>query len=120
MEHKPHNFRRGDVFYANLEPHLGSEQGGIRPVLILQNNAGNRHSSTLIVAAITSRVEKKPKLPTHVFLDRIPGMHAEIKSTVLLEQILTIDKTRLRGYIGYLPAGTMEKVDNALITSLAL
>lgn len=67
-------YHRGDIFYANLEPHLGCEQGGIRPVLVLQNNVGNKHSKTLIVSALTSRTASKAKLPTHVFLDYIPGM----------------------------------------------
>lgn len=83
-------YHRGDIFYANLEPHLGCEQGGIRPVLVLQNNVGNKHSKTLIVSALTSRTASKAKLPTHVFLDYIPGMQTKIPSLILLEQIAGI------------------------------
>ncbi len=113
-------YHRGDIFYANLEPHLGCEQGGIRPVLVLQNNVGNKHSKTLIVSALTSRTASKAKLPTHVFLDCIPGMHTKIPSLILLEQILTLDKRRLLGYIGSLSDSQMERVNKALRCSLEL
>ena len=76
MDTTPQKYHRGDIYYANLEPHLGCEQGGIRPVLVVQNNVGNKHSKTLIVSALTSRTATKAKLPTHVFLDHIPGMYA--------------------------------------------
>ena len=113
-------YHRGDIFYANPEPHLGCEQGGIRPVLVLQNNVGNKHSKTLIVSALTSRTASKAKLPTHVFLDHVPGMQAKIPSLILLEQILTLDKRRLLGYIGTLSDFQMERVNNALRCSLEL
>lgn len=113
-------YHRGDIYYANLEPHLGSEQGGIRPVLVIQNDVGNRHSKTLVVSALTSRTASKAKLPTHVFLDHIPGMHARIPSLILLEQILTLDKSRLLGYIGSLSDAQMKEVNSALKCSLEL
>lgn len=104
--------QRGDMFYADLTPVVGSEQGGVRPVVIIQNDVGNRHSPTVIAAAITSRTEKR-KLPTHI---RVPencqGLHQD--STVLLEQVRTIDRTRLREYIGKLNASTMQYVDHAI------
>ena len=100
-------YHRGDIFYANLEPHLGCEQGGIRPVLVLQNNVGNKHSKTLIVSALTSRTASKAKLPTHVFLDYIPGMQTKIPSLIL-------------GYIGSLSDSQMERVNKALRCSLEL
>ena len=106
--------------YANLEPHLGCEQGGIRPVLVVQNDVGNKHSKTIIVSALTSRTATKAKLPTHVFLDHIPGMYARIPSLVLLEQILTLDKSRLLGYIGSLSESQMKQVNTALKCSLEL
>ena len=110
----------GDIYYANLEPHLGCEQGGIRPVLVVQNNVGNKHSKTLIVSALTSRTATKAKLPTHVFLDHIPGMYARIPSLVLLEQIHTLDKSRLLCYIGSLSDSQMKQVNTALKCSLEL
>ena len=105
---------------ANLEPHLGCEQGGIRPVLVVQNDVGNKHSKTIIVSSLTSRTATKAKLPTHVFLDHIPGMYARIPSLVLLEQILTLDKSRLLGYIGSLSESQMKQVNTALKCSLEL
>lgn len=110
--------QRGDMFYADLTPVVGSEQGGVRPVVIIQNDVGNRHSPTVIAAAITSRTEKR-KLPTHI---RVPencqGLHQD--STVLLEQVRTIDRTRLREYIGKLNASTMQYVDHAIAVSFGL
>lgn len=85
----PQKYHRGDIYYANLEPHLGCEQGGIRPVLVVQNDVGNKHSKTIIVSALTSRTATKAKLPTHVFLDHIPGMYARIatqKTTMLMNR----------------------------------
>ncbi len=108
--------RRGQIFYANLCPIIGSEQGGLRPVLILQNNIGNCHSPTTIVAAITSK-EAKTGLPTHV---EIATSGLERKSTVLLEQIRTIDKSRLLEYVGMLDKKNMQQVAQALIISLGL
>lgn len=110
--------RRGDVFYADLSPVVGSEQGGIRPVLVIQNDIGNRYSPTVIVAAITSQIAKG-KLPTHVEL-RVQEFGLDRDSVVLLEQIRTIDKRRLRERIGRLEAETMERVDAALVVSLGL
>lgn len=110
--------KRGDIFYADLSPVVGSEQGGIRPVLIVQNNVGNRYSPTIICAAITSQINKA-KLPTHIEIDS--KHHALIKdSVVLLEQVRTLDKSRLREKIGHLDEELMDKVDKALLTSLGL
>ena len=110
--------KRGDIYYADLRPVVGSEQGGVRPVLVVQNEAGNRHSSTVIVAAITSKMTKA-KLPTHIELD---CKRCEIvkNSIVLLEQIRTIDKTRLREKVCHLEGDIMEQVDIALRISLEL
>lgn len=102
--------RRGDIFYANLDPVIGSEQGGIRPVLVIQNNTGNEYSPTVIVAAITSK--PKTKLPTHVSLKNRKGL--EKNSVVLLEQIRTIDKIRLENYVGTVDRFQMRKIDEAL------
>lgn len=110
--------RRGDVFYADLSPVVGSEQGGIRPVLILQNDIGNQFSPTTIVAAITSRISKA-KLPTHVEMPARPG-GLERDSVILLEQIRTIDKSRLREKVTSLDRETMEKVNRAVEISLGL
>lgn len=109
--------KRGELYYANLSPVIGSEQGGLRPVLIVQNDVGNKYSPTVIVAAITSRLNKA-KLPTHIELssDTYKGLCKD--SVVLLEQIRTIDKTRLQQKIGILDPFTMEKVDKAMLLSL--
>jgi len=110
--------KRGDIFYAGLDPIMGSEQGGVRPVLVLQNNIGNRHSPTVIVAAITSRAGK-PRLPTHVPIGgALSGLYKE--SVVLLEQVRTIDRARLREYIGALEFLEMQAVDGALEISVGL
>ena len=105
--------RRGDIYYADLSPVVGSEQGGVRPVLVIQNNTGNAYSPTVIVAAVTS--QPKTKLPTHVILRDRKGL--EKNSVVLLEQVRTIDKSRLREYVGILDKQQMLKVDKALRTS---
>ncbi|NLK08898.1 MAG: type II toxin-antitoxin system PemK/MazF family toxin [Firmicutes bacterium] len=110
--------KRGDVFYANLNPVIGSEQGGTRPVLIIQNDIGNKYSPTTIVAAITSRI-KKGKLPTHIELSS-DDHRLEKDSVILLEQIRTIDKRRLKEKITNLDAETMMKIDEALSVSLGL
>lgn len=110
--------RRGDVFYADLRPVVGSEQGGIRPVLIIQNDVGNRHSPTVICAAITSKMNKA-KLPTHIELSAA-RYHMVKDSVILLEQLRTIDKTRLKDKICHLDESIMEKVDYALLISLQL
>ena len=112
------NIRRGDIYYADLSPVVGSEQGGIRPVLIVQNDVGNRYSPTVIAAAITSRMGKN-KLPTHIdiYADRV-GLAKD--SVVLLEQVRTIDKQRLGEKMGHLDAETMNAVDDAISISLGL
>ncbi|NLG53379.1 MAG: type II toxin-antitoxin system PemK/MazF family toxin [Clostridiales bacterium] len=112
------NVRRGDIFYADLSPVVGSEQGGVRPVLIIQNDVGNRHSPTVIAAAITSQINKA-KLPTHIELGaRSYGLSKD--SVILLEQIRTIDKTRLREKMGRLDDSLMQRVDNAIAVSFGL
>jgi len=110
--------RRGDVYYADLRPVVGSEQGGIRPVLIVQNDVGNRHSPTVIIAAITSRMNKT-KLPTHIEISS--GLYDLDKdSMVLLEQLRTIDKKRLARKICHLDGEVMKKIDRGLRISLEL
>ena len=110
--------KRGDIYYADLSPVVGSEQGGMRPVLIVQNDTGNRHSPTVIAAAITSQMGKA-KLPTHIELTgRSVGLTKD--SVVLLEQIRTIDKSRLKEKMGRLDGDTMTKVDNAIAVSFGL
>lgn len=108
--------KRNEIYYANLNPICGSEQGGVRPVLVVQNDVGNKHSPTTIVAAITSR-KTKARLPTHVNI-QVNGM--EKNSMVLLEQIRTIDKTRLNEYVGMADKETMEKIDKAIVVSLGI
>lgn len=110
--------RRGDIYYADLRPVIGSEQGGVRPVLIIQNDIGNRHSPTVICAAITSKMNKA-KLPTHVELNtRRCGMVRD--SVILLEQLRTIDKQRLRERICHIDDPLLEEVNRALMISLEL
>lgn len=110
--------RRGDVFYADLSPVIGSEQGGVRPVLIIQNDLGNKYSPTVIIAAITSQINKA-KLPTHVELSSTE-FGLERDSVVLLEQIRTIDKKRLKEKIGHLENDVMENVNEAIQISMGL
>lgn len=110
--------KRGDVYYADLRPVVGSEQGGIRPVLVIQNDIGNRHSPTIICAAITSKMNKA-KLPTHIELPA-ERYHMVKDSVILLEQLRTIDKLRLKDKICHLDSSIMQKVDRALLISLAL
>ena len=110
--------KRGDVFYADLRPVIGSEQGGIRPVLIIQNDIGNNHSPTVICAAITSKMNKA-KLPTHIELDA--ERHQMVKdSVILLEQLRTIDKKRLKDKVCHLDEEIMKQVGDALRISLEL
>ncbi len=110
--------RRGDVYYADLRPVVGSEQGGIRPVLIIQNDVGNRHSPTVICAAITSRMNKA-KLPTHIELSA-EKYHMVKDSVILLEQVRTIDKVRLKDKICHLDGEIIKKINKALCISLDL
>ena len=108
--------KRGELYYADLSPVVGSEQGGIRPVLVVQNDVGNKYSPTVIAAAVTSRINKA-KLPTHIELSAIEyGLSKD--SVVLLEQIRTLDKRRLKERIGELPENTMNMVNDALLISL--
>lgn len=112
------DIKRGYLYYADLSPVVGSEQGGVRPVLIIQNDIGNKYSPTVIVAAITSQINKA-KLPTHIEISANEyGLNKD--SVILLEQIRTIDKKRLREKIGCLDNNTMMKVDNSLQVSLGL
>lgn len=110
--------KRGDIYYADLRPVVGSEQGGIRPVLIVQNDVGNKHSPTVICAAITSKMNKA-KLPTHIELNA--GRYDMVKdSVVLLEQLRTIDKKRLKDKVCHLDGTIMREVNRALMVSLEL
>lgn len=110
--------RRGELYYADLSPVVGSEQGGVRPVLIVQNDVGNKFSPTVIAAAVTSRIDKA-KLPTHIALGaREYGLVKD--SVVLLEQIRTLDKRRLKDRIGALPQDVMKRIDEALMISLGV
>ena len=110
--------KRGDIFYADLSPVVGSEQGGVRPVLIVQNDTGNRHSPTVIAAAITSQTGKA-KLPTHIELAAMScGLPKD--SVVLLEQIRTLDKRRLREHMGRVDETMMKQVDTAIAVSFGL
>ncbi len=110
--------KRGDVYYADLRPVIGSEQGGVRPVLIVQNDIGNKHSPTVICAAITSKMNKA-KLPTHIELDA-DKYDMDKDSVILLEQLRTIDKKRLKDKVCHLDADIMDKVNEALLISLEL
>lgn len=110
--------KRGEIYYADLSPVVGSEQGGVRPVLIVQNDIGNKHSPTVIAAAITSQREKT-KLPTHISLDAVSCGLAK-DSVVLLEQVRTLDKKRLKERMGELDSSDMHKVDTALSVSFGL
>ncbi len=108
--------KRGELYYADLSPVVGSEQGGVRPVLVVQNNVGNKYSPTVIAAAVTSQINKA-KLPTHIELKAIDyGLNKD--SVVLLEQIRTLDKRRLKERIGVLPDTMMQGVNKALLISL--
>ena len=110
--------RRGDIYYADLSPVVGSEQGGVRPVLIVQNDTGNRHSPTVIAAAITSQTGKA-RLPTHISVAALScGLPKE--SVILLEQVRTLDKRRLREKMGRLDEAAMRRVDTAIAVSFGL
>lgn len=109
---------RGDIFYADLSPVVGSEQGGVRPVLVVQNDVGNRYSPTVIIAAITSQLTKA-KLPTHIELNK-DKFNLMKDSVVLLEQLRTLDKRRLKEKITQIDENTMKKVDVAIMISLGI
>ena len=108
--------RRGQIYLADLSPVVGSEQGGVRPVVVIQNEWGNRHSPTVIVAAITSKLDKN-KIPTHIPVT-VAGLGKN--SVVLLEQIRTVDKSRLKGFVGMLENEEMKKMDMGLMVSLGI
>ena len=110
--------KRGDIFYADLSPVVGSEQGGLRPVLIIQNDVGNRYSPTVIAAAITSRMGKA-RLPTHIDI-HADGVGLSKDSVVLLEQIRTLDKRRLKEKMGHLEGGVMARINSAIAVSFGL
>ena len=111
--------KRGDIYYADLSPVVGSEQGGVRPVLIIQNDTGNRYSPTVIAAAITSQTGKA-RLPTHIDLPVAQSSGLSRDSVVLLEQLRTLDKKRLRERMGRVDGAVMEKVDAAIAVSFGL
>ena len=115
---KDFGFLRGEIYYADLDPHYCSEQGGKRPVIVIQNNTGNKFAPTVIVAAVTSKVTKKPNQPTHVLIDRNPAFSRP--SMVLLEQIFTIDKERIQRLLGQTTPGEMYQINEALMNSLDL
>lgn len=110
------NVRRGDIYHADLDPVFGSEQGGYRPVLVIQNNIGNQYSPTVIVAAITSK--EKMKLPTHIAVPEMEGLEKD--SVVLLEQLRTLDKRRLENYVCTLDRTEMEKINKAIRRSTGI
>lgn len=110
--------KRGDIYIADLEKVKGSEQGGIRPVVIIQNNIGNRFSPTVIVAPVTSKVEKKHKQPTHVYFDKVADL--DKSSVIMMEQLRTIDKSRLSDYMGHIDKENMNEINKALAISIGL
>ena len=111
-------YKRGDVYWADLNPFFGSEQGGTRPVLVLQNDAGNFFSPTLIVAPMSSQVDKRTDLPTHIVLAQVRGLDGP--SLIMLEQLKTIDKRRVRSYAGKLTKEQMAEVEAALTGTLGI
>lgn len=111
-------FRRGEIYFADLDPHYGSEQGGKRPVIVIQNNTGSKFAPTVIVAAVTSKVSKKPNQPTHVLIEQNPAFSRP--SVVLLEQIFTIDKERIQRLLGQTTPDEMYQINEALMNSLDL
>ncbi|MDO5123389.1 MAG: type II toxin-antitoxin system PemK/MazF family toxin [Eubacteriales bacterium] len=112
------NIKRGDIYYADLSPVVGSEQGGVRPVLIVQNNMGNKYSPTVIAAAITSQ-QSKANIPTHITIESAVGGLTK-NSVVLLEQVRTIDKQRLKEKMGTINSNTMSRIDEAISISMGL
>lgn len=115
---KNFGFRRGEIYFADLDPHYGSEQGGKLPVIVIQNNTGNKFAPTVIVAAVTSKVSKKPNQPTHVLIEQNPAFSRP--SVVLLEQIFTIDKERIQRLLGQTTPDEMYQINEALMNSLDL
>ena len=115
---KNFGYRRGEIYFADLDPHYGSEQGGKRPVIVIQNNTGNKFAPTVIVAAVTSKVSKKPNQPTHVLIEKNPAFSRP--SVVLLEQIFTIDKERIQRLLGQTTPDEMYQINEALMNSLDL
>ena len=115
---KNFGFRRGEIYFAEVDPHYGSEQGGKRPVIVIQNNTGNKFAPTVIVAAVTSKVSKKPNQPTHVLIEQNPAFSRP--SVVLLEQIFTIDKERIQRLLGQTTPDEMYQINEALMNSLDL
>ena len=115
---KDWKYLRGDIYYADMEPHVGSEQGGTRPVVVLQNDVGNRYAPTLIVATVTSRTEKKRYQPTHVLIAHNTAF--EKPSVVQLEQIFTIDKSRIQRFLGRLTQDEMQEIEKGVVSSLDL
>lgn len=113
-----HTYLRGDMYYADLGKGIGSEQEGYRPVVIIQNNVGNKHSPTVIIASITSKRDAKAKLPTHYLIEAEDGL--ELPSIVLLEQLRTIDKRRLSSFIGHLSEKHIQGINHALAVSVGL
>ena len=117
MDRNFHDFHRGEVHYADLDPVIGHEQGGIRPVLVIQNDTGNYHSPTIIVIAVTRRTFKRPKQPTHVVLDDAQGL---APSLFMSEVVRIIDKRRVQSYVGRLTKEQMRRVNAALLVSVGL
>ncbi len=113
-----HTYLRGDMYYADLGHGIGSEQEGYRPVVIIQNNVGNKHSPTVIIASVTSKTDAKPKLPTHYYINAEDGL--ELPSIVLLEQLRTVDKRRLGDFIGHLSDKHIRGINHALAVSIGL
>lgn len=111
-------YRRGDIYFADLDPVIGSEQGGTRPVIVIQNDTGNKHSPTLIVATVTTKIHKKERLPTHLLIKDNPAFREA--SVVQLEQIRTIDKCRIDNYLGKVTSREMMAIERALAVSLAM
>ena len=111
-------YRRGDIYFADLDPVVGSEQGGTRPVIVIQNDTGNKHSPTLIGATVTTRIRKKENMPTHLLIKDNPAFREA--SVVQLEQIRTIDKCRIDNYLGKVTPHEMVAIEKALSISLAM
>ena len=111
-------YRSGDIYFADLDPVVGSEQGGTRPVIVIQNDTGNKHSPTLIVATVTTRIRKKENMPTHLLIKDNPAFREA--SVVQLEQIRTIDKCRIDNYLGKVTPHEMVAIEKALSISLAM